>query len=165
MTLYYNYENNPFKAYEYALLLTNEFPDNPTFQRWKGRVLAKKGDNLLAAAEFQNVLDKGKMKFAGYNTPKVKREADYYVGLQHYNMSNFDSAKYYFTQCENISKEIDTEEESGFLINSVLYLGMIYDSLGLRDEAIKYYEELLEMREYGNSHALARLYLDKPFKK
>jgi tetratricopeptide (TPR) repeat protein len=165
MTLYNNYENNPFKAYEYALLLTNEFPDNPTFQRWKGRILVKQGDNSSAVKEFFNVLDKGEKNYPGYSNKKVTREAVYYVGLQYYNTNNLDSAKYYFSLCESISKEIDTEEESGFLINSVLYLGMIYDSLGLRSEAVKYYESLLEMREYGNSHTLARLYLDKPFKK
>jgi tetratricopeptide (TPR) repeat protein len=164
MTLYNNYENNPFKAYEYAELLTNEFPDNPTFQRWKGRIFVKMGDNLSAAKEFQNVLYKGGKNYPGYNNKRVTREAVYYIGLQYYNTNNMDSAKYYFSLCESISKEIDVDEESGFQINSVLYLGMIYDSMGQRIEAVKRYEALLEMREYGNSHTLARLYLDKPFK-
>jgi tetratricopeptide (TPR) repeat protein len=164
MTLYFSYENNPFKASEYAEILTKEFPDNPIFQRWKGRIAAKKGDYVLAASIFQNILDKGKEGYPGYNIKRTKREADYYVGLQHFNNNRIDSSMFYFRECEKISKEID-EDESGFLVNAVQYQGMIYDLWGKRKEAIKKYEEVLDMDEYGNSHRLAEGYLKKPFKK
>ena len=64
----------------------------------------------------------------------------------------------------DISKQIDTKEESGFWINAYLYLGMINDQLGNREKAVEYYEKLLEMREYLNSHELAEKYLKEPFK-
>jgi hypothetical protein len=32
---------------------------------------------------------------------------------------------------------------------------------GKYDEAIKYYNEVLEMREFANSHSLAESYLDR----
>ena len=71
---------------------------------------------------------------------------------------------YHFKECEKISKETD-EEESGFLINAVLYQGMIYDLQGKRNEAIKKYEDVLDMDEYANSHKLAESYMESPFKK
>jgi len=164
MTLYYNYENNPFKADEYADMLSKEFPDNPTFQRWKGRIAVKKGDYVSASSVFQNIIDKSKAGYNGYNNKRTKREANYYIGLQFFNDTKIDSSMYHFKECEKISREID-EEESGFLVNAVLYQGMIYDLQGKRKEAIKKYEDVLDMDEYANSHKLAESYMENPFKK
>ena len=162
MTLYYNFENNPFKADEYAQILIKEFPDNPTFQRWYGRIAAKKGDYISAQAIFKNLLDKKGLP--GYDNKRTRREADYYVGLQYFNTNQLDSSFYFFNDCEKISKEVD-EEDSGFMINAVLYQGMIYDLQSKRNEAKNKYEQVLDLDEYANSHKLAEGYLKNPFKK
>ncbi len=162
MTLYYNFENNPFKADEYAQILIKEFPDNPTFQRWYGRIAAKKGDYISAQAIFKNLLDKKGLP--GYDNKRTRREADYYVGLQYFNTNQLDSSFYFFNDCERISKEVD-EEDSGFMINAVLYQGMIYDLQSKRNEAKNKYEQVLDLDEYANSHKLAEGYLKNPFKK
>ena len=164
MTLYYNYENNPSKAAEFAEALTKEFPDNPTFQRWKGRIDIKRGDYSSASKIFLRMLEKGKEGLTGYNYKRANREAHYYIGLNYFNASNLDSSFYHFNECEKISKSID-EEESGFLVNAVLYKGMIYDLQGKRKEAVKEYEEVLDMDEYLNSHKLAEGYIEKAFKR
>ena len=109
-------------------------------------------------------MSKAEKNLPGYNTKKTKREASYYMGLQYRNVGQLDSAKHFFQMCAGISKEIDTKEESGFWINSFLYLGMIHDQLNERAKAVEYYEKLLEMREYINSHTLAEKYLKEPFK-
>src|SRR5690606_31268421 len=138
--------------------------DNPIFQRWWGRIAAKRGDYPLAANVFKDVLNKAENNLTGYNNPKVVREAVYYVGLQYKNLNQLDSSKYYFQKCVELSKQTDGDEESGFLINSVLYLGMVNDLQGNREEARQYYLQLLEMKEYGRSHTLAKNYLEKPYK-
>jgi hypothetical protein len=56
---------------------------------------------------------------------------------------------------------LDEEEESGFLINSSLYIGTMYEALAKYEEAVKYYESVLDMSEYANSHTLAELYLKR----
>ncbi len=56
MTLYYQYENNPRLANEYAAMLINDFPDNPIFQKWKGRIAAKMGDYGAASEIFRDIL-------------------------------------------------------------------------------------------------------------
>ena len=165
MTLYFNYENNAFKAYEYAEMLTKEFPDNPVFERWKGRIEAKKGNFVAASIIFRNVIDKGDSGFTGYNVFKTKREADYYVAYQYFNTNKLDSAMIYFDDCSKISKQVDGDDESGFQVNAVLYIGMINDLWNKRDEAISNYKKVLDMDEYANSHKRAEELIEKPFKK
>lgn len=164
MTLYYNYENNPYKAEEYARELVKDFPDNPIFEKWYGRIKAKEGNYKAASLIFINILQKADSSYKGYNYPNTKREAAYYVGLQYRNESQVDSAEYYFTECADISTKIDKDEPSGFLINSYLYLGMINDLKGDRNKAIKYYNQVLDIKEYGQSHTLAKKYLKEPFR-
>ena len=163
MTLYYNYENNPFKAYEYASMLNDEFPDNPVFERWKGRIAARKGDYAGSAQIFKDVLAKADSGYTGYTVLPAKREAVYYVGLQYKNTDDLDSSEYYFKKCVDYSKDLDKDGESGFWINSVLYLGMINDQMGNRGKALDYYNDLLDMKEYGSSHSLAKKYIEKPY--
>jgi tetratricopeptide (TPR) repeat protein len=153
MTLYYRYENNAIIADSYAKLLLDDFPDNPVFERWRGRITIKKGDFYLADSLFRNVLDKADNNYFGYNTPNSLREASYYIGNNLKNNGLLDSSKTYFKQCYTESKKIDKEgEESGFQINSVLYLAQIAEASNQKSEAIRLYEKLLDMKDFGSSH-------------
>ncbi len=156
MTLYYRYENNTIAADDYAKLLQDDFPDNPVFEKWRGRIAVKRGDYFLADSIFRSVLIKAEKNYFGYNKPNSLREAAYYVGNNFKNSGQLDSAKVYFEKCINESKKIDEEgEESGFQVNAVLFLAQMAETLNKKDEAIKYYQQLLEMRDYGRSHSIA----------
>jgi len=161
MTLFYNFEKDWKSAEHYSEMLTRSFPNNPVFERWRGRIAVKGGDWITADSIFKNVLVKAKKSLTGYNTNKVKREASYYVGYQYKNSAQLDSAFVYFNKCIDNSKKIPSDEESGFLINSTLYIGIIKEMYGKYGEAKKYYKAVLEMREFGNSHSLAESYLDR----
>jgi tetratricopeptide (TPR) repeat protein len=76
-----------------------------------------------------------------------------------------DSSAFYFEKSEKLSRELDKKEESGFLINTVFYLGMLYDELGKRDKAIAYYKETLQLKDRNDSHKQAEQYLKTPYKK
>jgi tetratricopeptide (TPR) repeat protein len=156
MTIYYRYESNPWMAEEFAKMLFDDFPDNPTFERWLGRIYVRQGKMNLADSLFKDVLRKADENFYGYNFPVCLREANYYVGYNYKLNNDLDSAKIYLTRCAEISKEIDKDEESGFQINSILYLAQISEAKNLTEEAISYYELLLQMRDWGSSHALAK---------
>ena len=164
MTLYFYYENNPFKADYFANMLTKDFPDNPMFERWSGRIAAKRGDYYDASKIFSDVFGKAEKNYTGYNYPSVRRESTYYIGYQYKNLNQLDSAIIFFKQCADISKQIDVKEASGFLSNSYLYLGMIYDLQSKREKAIEYYKRTLHLKDYNNSHALAENYLKSPYK-
>jgi tetratricopeptide (TPR) repeat protein len=164
MTLYFTYENDVFRAAEFGKLLSADFPDNPVFERWMGRIAAKKGDYPACAAVFQDVLIKAYKNYFGYNNKKAEREAYYYIGVETRNEKKLDSAKTCFQKCADLSRQVDKDEDSGFLINSMLYIAMINDIQGYRDKAIDLYKKLLDMKDFGNSRTLAKQYLDKPYK-
>ena len=161
MTLYYRFELNYDAAEEYSQMLNDDFPNNPVFERWRGRIAMKKGELTLADSIFKNVLWKGEQKYPGYNTLRAKREANYYVGYNYRNLGKYDSAQVYFEKCMNYSLKLDKDEESGFLINATLYLGAIKEMREEYAAAKMYYEKVLDMREFGNSHSLAESYLER----
>lgn len=159
MTLYYRYENNSILADEYAKLLYDDFPDNPVFEKWRGRIAFRRGDYQLADSIFADVLKKSERGLTGYSTPATLREAAYYVGYILKNNGQLDSAKTYFEKCYTESKKIDKDEESGFQVNAVLYLAQIAEAQNKTIEAIRLYEKLLDMRDYGSSHRIAEVSL------
>ena len=161
MTLYYRYEKNYDTAEEFSKMLSDDFPNNPVFERWRGRIAMKKGDVILADSIFKSILWKGEKRYPGYNTLRTKREANYYVGSNYRNLGRYDSAQVYLEKCMNYSLKLDKDEESGFLINATLYLGTIKEMNKEYAAAKMYYERVLDMREFGNSHGLAESYLER----
>jgi len=164
MTLYFDYENNPIMADEYAKMLTDDFPDNPVFERWSGRIAAKKGDFFSASKIFSDVLSKADNNYPGYNNINARREATYYIAYEYKSLNQLDSSITYFKNCVTYSKQLDVKEASGFLINSYLYLGMLYDLQGKRERAIEYYKKTLDLKDYNNSRFYAEEYLKTPYK-
>ena len=164
MNIYYSYEDKPFEAEKYAHLLTSQFPDNPNFESWMGRIYAKEGRWNLASSIFANILKKSNKGLTGYTLPLVKREALYYVGFEYKQNGKLDSAKIYFQQCADISYKIDKNGESGFLVNTTLYLGNICDAQKNRAKAVEYYKKVLDMKDFGNAQNLAKQYLKNPYR-
>ena len=156
MTLYYRYESNSILAEEYSKLLQEDFPDNPVFEKWRGRIAVRRGDFVLADSVFKDVLAKADTKLFGYNTPNSLREASYYVGNNYKNNGEFDSAKTFLKKCILESEKIDEEgEESGFQVNAYIYLAQIAEVLKQNEDAIRIYEKILNIKDYGNSHSIA----------
>ena len=162
-TLYYNFEENYFRSQRYTEKLVDLFPYNPRFHRMLGRVLYRRNYTDSSVAVFKEILDRAENNIPGYND-QAKRESTYYIALNHKNNSETDSARYYFEMCYKLCRKLDKDEESGFLINTALYLGQLYDQLGLRKEAMEKYEEVLDYKERGMSHELAEQYLETPYR-
>ena len=156
MTLYYRYENNSMLADDYAKMLTNDFPDNPVFEKWRGRIAVRRGDYQLVDSIFNSVLSKADKKMFGYTTPNSIREAAYYVGNNFRTNGQLDSAKTFFQRCIQESQKIDEEgEESGFQVNAYVYLAQMEELLNNKDEAIRLYKKILNIKDYGRSHSIA----------
>lgn len=164
MTLNFQFEEDMEEARKWGRLLLSEFPNNPNFQKYYGLTYVKENNYEEAAKIFRDIYKKSEKGLPGYNK-RYKREASYYLGMDYKLREKVDSAAYYFEISEKLSRELDKKRESGFLINTVLYLGMLYDQMGQREKAIKYYNEVLRLRDRSNSHALARQYLKVPYKK
>lgn len=156
MTLYYRYENNAVAADEFAKLLNDDFPDNPVFEKWRGRIAVRRGDYTLVDSVFISVLNKADKKMFGYTTPNTIREAAYYIGNNLKNNGKLDSAKIYFQRCIQESQKIDEEgEETGFQVNAYVYLAQIEELLNHKDEAIRLYKKILNIKDYNRSHSIA----------
>jgi tetratricopeptide (TPR) repeat protein len=157
MTLYFNYENNFEEAYKYAANLTSLFPKNPSFQRWLGRIYARLGNWKNADSVFSNYLQKADSGLYGFNFPLGLRESNYYVAVHLKNEQLLDSSKYHFQKCIEISEKIDKDEDSGFKINSTIYLAQIAEEKKDIKSSIDYYRKVLKMRNWNNSHQLAEV--------
>lgn len=162
MTLYYRYENNLLMAEDFSKLLHEDFPDNPVFEKWRGRIAVRRGDYQLVDSIFNSVLNKADKKMFGYNTPNSIREAAYYIGSNLKSNGYLDSAKVYLQKCIKESQKIDKEgEESGFQVNAYVYLAQIEELLNHKEEAIRLYQKILDIKDYGRSHSIAENSLKK----
>ena len=161
MTLYYNFEKDFQSAEKYSIMLNNQFPNNPVFEKWRGRIAIKNNNLALADTIFKRILWKADNNYPGYNSLRTKREASYYVAYRYHTVGMNDSAQVYFEDCVKYSMKVDENRDSGFLINSTLYLGIIKEFKKEYAAAKMYYEKVLDMKEFGNSHTLASDYLER----
>ncbi len=164
MTSYYSFEKNNTEALKYATILNKEFPNNPRFEGYRGRINVRLNNYNKAFEIFSSIISKYNLGFTGY-TKRVKREAEYYCGEYYKRNDSLALAETHFLNCERLSRIVDVEEESGFLINTLLFLGELNDLKGERKKAIGYYEEVLDLNEFGNSHGSAEKYLKTPYEK
>lgn len=160
---YFQYEEDLFEAKNYALKLHEKYPNNPVFHRYLGRVHIRLGDYLTASKIFQEIFDRGLNGKTGYNKNAL-REASYYIALNFRFKGEYDSSAYYFNKCVEISKEIDKKgNESGFQVSAALNLGMVFDLMKQREEAIKAYNYVLSIKNWNDSHYTAKRYLQIPY--
>lgn len=162
--LTFQFEEQMEESRKWGKILLGDFPNNPVFQRYYGLTFVKENNYAEASKTFRSIYSKCKKGYSGYNK-RFEREATYYIGNDFLIRNVADSAAFYFSKSEKLSREIDKNGESGFLINTVLFLGMLNDLLGNREVAKKYYNETLRLKERNNSHELAKRYLKEPYKK
>ena len=164
MKLNFQFEDKMDEARKWAKILLNDFPNNPFFQKYYGLTFVKDNNYNEAAKTFHDIYNKSKRGMPGYNK-RFEREATYYIGMDFKLKEKVDSSAFYFEKSEKLSRELDKEKESGFLINTVFYLGMLNDQMGKRDKAIAYYKETLQLKDRSDSHKYAEQYLKTPYRK
>ncbi len=69
--------------------------------------------------------------------------------------NDLDGALKYFKKAEEGSLVLDKDEETGFFVNTILYIANIYEKQDNKKLAISYYNKCLKMKEYDNSHSKA----------
>ena len=162
--LLFQFEENMEESRKWGKILLADYPNNPFFEKYFGASYIKENNYTEACKTFRNMYSKCKRGLPGYNK-RFEREATYYLGMDFLLKNRADSSAYYFYKSEKLSWELDKDKESGWLINSVLFLGMMNDLMGKREEAVKYYKLTLNLKERNNSHNQAELYLKTPYKK
>jgi tetratricopeptide (TPR) repeat protein len=162
LQIYYSYERDFQKALVLALSLNSRFPDNPLFHRYLGRCYVSTTNWQMVQNIFGEVAARAEKKQRGYSASTL-REAEYYLGLCTMNNKQYDVALKHLYKCDELSRSLDKDEVSGFMVMSNLKLGMAYDALSRRELAEKQYRKVLDMKEYLDSHKQAEDYLRIPF--
>ncbi|MGA7160406.1 MAG: hypothetical protein WBZ48_05350 [Bacteroidota bacterium] len=165
LQLYYTHEKQYEKALEIALNLFSRYPRNVVFHRYIGRcyISLSKWDN--AHAVFSDILSRcdgpgGGM--VGY-TDSAKREALYYLGVYAMNAGKYEESLQNFFRCDGVSRMLDKNGESGFMVMANLRIGFIYDLELKRSLAVQQYSKVLAMKKFENSYEQAEQYLKAPY--
>jgi len=162
MQLYYQFEKNYPLALDLARRLNDRFPNNMLFHRYLGRCHVALGNWPQVSAVFGDVATRARAGQRGY-TPSIEREAVYYLGICAMNDRRYDDALRSFYRCDALSRDLDTEDPSGFMVMANLRVGNIYDVQGKRSLATEQYRKVLDMKEYLGSHRMAEQYVAAPF--
>jgi len=162
MQLFYLYERDYDRALAIAKELHQRFPNNMVFHKYVGRCYAARGLYPEARNVFLEVADLVRKKKPGYNQ-NIEREAEYYLGLSDLHARSYDSALTHFYRCDEMSRTLDSDDPSGFMIMANLSIGKIYDVQSKRDLAVEQYRKVLGMKEYRDSYTQSEKLLKAPF--
>ncbi len=157
------FESRHSEAFDIAKKLHNQFPNNALFQKYVGRASVSTGNWGELQRTYSQILDRAKNKQIGYDH-STEREANYYLGLFEMNSNRYNDALKYFYRSDELSRTLDKKEISGYMVMTNMKIGMIYDLQGKRDLAIMQYKKILDMKDYQDTHKLAKQYLKTPYK-
>jgi tetratricopeptide (TPR) repeat protein len=161
MQTWYSIENKPSNAVHYARELVSEFPDNPVFHRYHGRINVKLGNWEAAARIFDEIQARSTSGKRGY-TKSMQREALYYLGYAAMLRREYGPAMRYLVECDRLSRDLD-RDPSGFMIMANLRMGMLHDVMDQRTYAVRQYDKVIRMPEFQGSRDLARRYKRSPY--
>lgn len=162
LQIYYVYEKDYWKSLSLAEKLLRAFPQNALFHRFVGRcnvALSRWEEAYRVWTEILARCDRGEV---GYNL-SAKREAFYYLGLYHFSANHLEEALRYLYACDELSRTVDRQGPSPFMIMTNLKIGMIYDLQKKRDLAIMQYKKVAGWKDFSGSRRDAEKYLRQPY--
>ncbi len=162
MQLYYYYEKDYVASLKIAERLHSRFPNNMLFHKYLGRCNVSLGNWPKVEETFGEIMQRVASGQRGYG-PTTEREAAYYMGMGEMKESRYGPALKYFYRCDELSRNLDAKEISGFMVMANLKIGMIYDLQARRDLALTQYRKVLAMREYLDSHEQAERFEKSPY--
>jgi tetratricopeptide (TPR) repeat protein len=162
MQLNYLYEKNYPEALALATKLNSRFPNNMVFHKYLGRCYVSLNNWPKVEEVYTEILARVQRGQPGYNR-STEREATYYLGLSQMNSGLLDRALQQFYRCDELSRALDKNEPSGFMVMANLKVGNIYDVQSRRDLAVIQYQKVLNMKEYKDSYKQAEQFLNVPY--
>ena len=162
LQIYYFYEKDYTKALSLATALNGRYPNNMLFQKYFGRCEVLLSDWPKVREVFSDIVARVRRNQRGYNAG-AEREAEYYLGMCDMTGRHYDEALTHFYRCDSLSRTLDRQGPSGFMIVANLKVGMLFDLQLKRDFAVQQYQKVLGMKEYKDSHTQAEQYLKTPF--
>lgn len=146
------YEKNYPEAEAYSSSLNSEFPENPVFEKYLYNSFIGQAKWQQAYEGWSSMIQKSDSGKTGYGSKTMLREANYYSALSLLKMGKAGEAGQFADRAEKITKEIDSNNESAFTSYIYLLNGMINDARGNVSTADIYYDKVLKMQNFQNSH-------------
>ena len=161
LQIYFSFENDFRQSLNYVQWLRTAHPGNSFFHAFEARVYARWGRWSEAERIFESVRNHYYQKDPGYSNV-IAEQTFYYLARARMVRRDFEGAIGYLDELE-VALDPDRKRE-GFGILGLLRRGMIYDANGERDEAVRVYNEILELEDWSGSHNRAKRYLENPFR-
>jgi tetratricopeptide (TPR) repeat protein len=157
----HNYEKRYDEGLVIAQKLHGEFPANVVFHRYIARSYAGQGMFPEMKKVCDEILSRCRAKWTGYDE-SAEREAMYYLGTERMQVKDYETALKDFYRSDELSRALDAQELSGFMVMVNLKIGMIYDIQGKRDLAVGQYKKVIDMKDFQEAHAQAEVFLKTP---
>jgi tetratricopeptide (TPR) repeat protein len=173
-TIYNDEINRPSQGVAMTRRLSERYPRNTWFRNDYARALIGAGQEQKAQAVLDELINHYQSQ-AGHNsrniTSQSSRHTTYLMMRVYHNRAqvemksgDYRSALGYLAQSNHMA-ELAKVEEDFYLPANQLYMGMCYDYLGQRDQAIDAYEAVLDLDENEPYKADAQRYLKTPAKR
>jgi len=158
------YEKNYAEAEIYAKMLNEEFPENPIFEKYLFSSFVGQAKWNEALTGWKTVIEKIDSGRYGYDSDALIREANYYAALSLSKLNRILEAEPYIQKAENISKKIDKKNEHAYTSFIYLLAGMMNDVKENKATADFYFDRVLSMKNFQNSHAEAEKFKKERYK-
>ncbi|RYC67745.1 MULTISPECIES: tetratricopeptide repeat protein [Spirosoma] len=157
----YSMENQYDKAYEMAKYMSEQYPDNPFFERYYARSAFVQGRLAEAERISKSMLEKIARSQSGYEGVSG-RTAAYILGyINQLFHKNLPEAKKYYQQSIDFARQTNATN-AGYYWSSVLALGKIATEEKNYDQAQLYFKEVLDKSDRKSSqHKEAQKLLDE----
>ena len=158
------YEKNYIEAETYSKSLTEEFPENPVFQKYLGNSYVGQGKWTEALSVWKSIIEKTDSSKPGYSSVFLKRESNYYTALCFLKLNRIIEAEPFVEKALEITQKIDTENDDAYTSYIYLISGMLNDVKGNKSTAVNFYDKVLSMKNYQNSHQEAERFKKDGYK-
>jgi hypothetical protein len=154
----FHFETDYAASQQLVSRLRAEYPQNPVFHTYEGRVAARFGQWERAGATMREVLARHEARWPGYG-PGQAEHARYVLARCAMEGNDFRTALGQLAALEELARP----RRSPYVQLAHLRRGMSYDALGTRRAAVDQYRQVLALPDAGDSHDRARAYLRQPF--
>ncbi len=162
--IYFGFEKDYRKANLYAKKLHNLYPKNTFFYEYLARTYYNKRNFKQAQNIYKQLLMDINGEKLTYND-HILRKVYFYLGkISSYNRDH-KTALSYFIESDIASSKIKYDNSTFYCVHSKLEIGKMYDVIGKREKAKKYYQKVINLDDVANSHKYATKYIHKPYKR
>lgn len=157
----YSMENQYEKAYELSKYMTEQYPDNPFFERYYARSAFVTGRWNEAERTCKDILSKIERIQSGYEGVSGRTAAYILAYANQFLYKNKEEAKKYYQLSIDFAKQTNALN-AGYYWSSVLALGKIANEEKNYDQAQAYFKEVIDKSDRKSAqHKEAKKLLDE----